>query len=995
MKKIIVILLILGFTSTASAFSLSDFFSWYGQDKQTFGALSDPFISIQLAPSPSNGDCLTTDGTDNIWDTCAAGGGGGGGGTWSTTTSEVTGVLFNYPNNDDDVVLIGDDASTTAEYFFNPNLPTFPIHYKLLGNFLGNNSSTTIINLVTTNATSTNATTTNLNVSGTLDADGLTSALTLTGSTGIFAEYTGTTCTNQFVRILSALGVATCESVGNEDFEDDDWGEISVASNVVTVDDNVIESEHLGDDDWGDITIASNVASVEDDSHAHTSTSISGIDISADTNLTAGDNLTLTDDDLDLDTTITGLTKITFQYSSSTDYSSFVTASTTNLILGGVSGNSWDDFCVTITGSSELCDGDDATGAGGGDFAWTPETNYNEAVNSTSTAIWFKDSPYSLMASSTAIIDTLLVSTTTATSTILGALQFGSTAGDNMISVTATRDYPSSNSTGGLLNIDNTLNAAAAITLYDNHGSGKTAPLLQTRVDNAAFDFPGWRLDYDGANDGLTIVATGAASNAASLSNTGLDHTLNSAYTGTTVNKGAGNFTSTNDLGTVLHVSGDPDGLAVLKTTHDGVGDADSSIFSGAASDTGYLGQGIFLDMETAGEQKILNLRADGDENFNHYSSGRTTIGTSTPSSLTILTVAATSTDTTQLLSFLNDTRTEVASLTDEGLFTLANGLTLSAGNFTIDSQAFDSLTDDATLANNSGDLQVVDVTCTDCLNATEIEDIYLLDDGDTATGDYTFDSSTFVIDSTGDEVSVGTTTQAYPLSVYAASEPQFSLSNGAGVPEWIQRNAGGNLYFATSTGAATTSSNSITFSPATSGSSGLLIGTSTPGSTGLAVVGTVFMHSLTTESGAGNVLCVKTNGEIVQDDSPLTACSGASSRTVKNSITSLTDNLAKILKLKPVSYVYNKDYSQDQTVHLGFIAEEVELVEPHLVDQGEVKGLKYAEFVTPIVGAIQEVWGEVVNLIDWNRDQEVRIKALEDENQELKARLDAIEAKI
>jgi len=52
-----------------------------------------------------------------------------------------------------------------------------------------------------------------------------------------------------------------------------------------------------------------------------------------------------------------------------------------------------------------------------------------------------------------------------------------------------------------------------------------------------------------------------------------------------------------------------------------------------------------------------------------------------------------------------------------------------------IDAQTFDSLTDDATLDNNGGDLRVVDVTCTDCLNATEIEDIYLLNSGDTSTG--------------------------------------------------------------------------------------------------------------------------------------------------------------------------------------------------------------------------------------------------------------------
>ena len=71
----------------------------------------------------------------------------------------------------------------------------------------------TLPNLISTNSTSTNSTTTNLNISGQLDVNGLTSALTLTGAGGVFAEYTGTSCTNQFTRSLSALGAATCATV--------------------------------------------------------------------------------------------------------------------------------------------------------------------------------------------------------------------------------------------------------------------------------------------------------------------------------------------------------------------------------------------------------------------------------------------------------------------------------------------------------------------------------------------------------------------------------------------------------------------------------------------------------------------------------------------------------------------------------------------------------------------------------------------------------------
>lgn len=70
---------------------------------------------------------------------------------------------------------------------------------------------------------------------------------------------------------------------------------------------------------------------------------------------------------------------------------------------------------------------------------------------------------------------------------------------------------------------------------------------------------------------------------------------------------------------------------------------------------------------------------------------------------------------------------------------TIVGNLTLSA-NLIFDGQTFDSLTDDATLTNNAGDLQVVDVNCTDCLGTTEIADSYLLNNGDVGTG--TFDLS-------------------------------------------------------------------------------------------------------------------------------------------------------------------------------------------------------------------------------------------------------------
>jgi hypothetical protein len=64
-------------------------------------------------------------------------------------------------------------------------------------------------------------------------------------------------------------------------------GELGGTWGAITIDDNIIESEHFGDDDWGDITIASNAAAVEDDSHAHTATTITAANLTAtDTSIT-------------------------------------------------------------------------------------------------------------------------------------------------------------------------------------------------------------------------------------------------------------------------------------------------------------------------------------------------------------------------------------------------------------------------------------------------------------------------------------------------------------------------------------------------------------------------------------------------------------------------------------------------------------------------------------------------------------------------------------
>src|SRR3990167_5418078 len=81
-----------------------------------------------------------------------------------------------------------------------------------------------------------------------------------------------------------------------------------------------------------------------------------------------------------------------------------------------------------------------------------------------------------------------------------------------------------------------------------------------------------------------------------------------------------------------------------------------------------------------------------------------------------------------------------------DGLIGITGGATYNQTGTTTQVIIFDgagaptsaALSDDVTMT-NAGVVSVVDMTCTDCINATEIEDIYLLNSGDVGTGVYDF----------------------------------------------------------------------------------------------------------------------------------------------------------------------------------------------------------------------------------------------------------------
>lgn len=97
----------------------------------------------------------------------------------------------------------------------------------------------------------------------------------------------------------------------------------------------------------------------------------------------------------------------------------------------------------------------------------------------------------------------------------------------------------------------------------------------------------------------------------------------------------------------------------------------------------------------------------------------------------------------------------------------------------------------------------------------------------------------------------IGTTTQTNisQLTVASSTASQFSLSAGIGIPQWTMRNAGGNLYFATTTVAGTATTSTAALEIKSSGVPSLIVGTSTPSSVsnGMMVLGTGSPNASTT----------------------------------------------------------------------------------------------------------------------------------------------------
>ena len=75
----------------------------------------------------------------------------------------------------------------------------------------------------------------------------------------------------------------------------------------------------------------------------------------------------------------------------------------------------------------------------------------------------------------------------------------------------------------------------------------------------------------------------------------------------------------------------------------------------------------------------------------------------------------------------------------------------------------------------------------------------------------------------------------------------------------------------------------------------------------------------------------------------------------MKKDVAPLNDMLEKALRLRPVNYHFTNQTS-DESLNMGFIAQEVQREFPSLVAPGTMLSLNYSGFGVVAIGAIQEL---------------------------------------
>jgi hypothetical protein len=192
-----------------------------------------------------------------------------------------------------------------------------------------------------------------------------------------------------------------------------------------------------------------------------------------------------------------------------------------------------------------------------------------------------------------------------------------------------------------------------------------------------------------------------------------------------------------------------------------------------------------------------------------------------------------------------------------------------------------------------------------------------------------------FLVNASTGNISIGTST---------ATSTQASLF--AKLTVWASTSPSGTAFNVVSAASSTL------FTVNNSGKTG--ISTTSPWRT-FSVSGTVGLEGLSAVSVTESALCLSASNEL-RVNTGVATCTLSSAR-FKNSIATSTTGLSEILNMRPVSFKYNNG---DDSTHLGFIAEEVNALDPRLVayeaDGVTPRSVRYEEFTAILTTAIQEL---------------------------------------
>ncbi|OHB13696.1 MAG: hypothetical protein A3G05_02080 [Candidatus Zambryskibacteria bacterium RIFCSPLOWO2_12_FULL_45_14] len=221
--------------------------------------------------------------------------------------------------------------------------------------------------------------------------------------------------------------------------------------------------------------------------------------------------------------------------------------------------------------------------------------------------------------------------------------------------------------------------------------------------------------------------------------------------------------------------------------------------------------------------------------------------------------------------------------------------------------------------------------------------------------------ANTLTFGSAGDKINFvvntgfATATPQWLINPFSSTDPQLALSAGAGIAQWIFRNAGGNLYFATTTVAGNATTTGATGLTITGSSGNVGVGTTSPWQA-LSVVGGVAFNGLTAAASGNVIVCINDTTKLLYQGGSATSCEPSSAR-YKNNINDSEAGLDELMQLRPITFHFNDDSNDAE--HVGFIAEEVFEIDPRLVQlnkDGLPDALRLGEFLPVIVKSIQEL---------------------------------------